>query len=144
MAKPVHVLIVTAARGEDDAVRSVDDGGLGEWQNETEGPEGYPFDIWLRDYQIQHGGTMRVALTRAFGMGVEAAGNAAARLVEFYKPQCLAMCGVCAGNPKRAQLGDVIVGDRLYRYDVGEDVKTSPKSRKMFLAEITTYKPPAQ
>jgi tetratricopeptide (TPR) repeat protein/nucleoside phosphorylase len=144
MAKPVHVLIVTAARGEDDAVRSVDDGGLGKWQEETEGPEGYPFDIWLRDYKIQHDGTMRAALTRAYGMGVEATGNAAARLVDFYKPQCLAMCGVCAGNPKRARLGDVIVGDRLYRYDVGAEVKSTPESNTIFLAEITTYKPPAQ
>ena len=130
MAKPVHVLIVTATRGEDDAVRAVDDGGLGVWKEETEGPEKYPFDIWLRDYQIQDGGTMRVALTRAYKKGVEATADAAARLVDFYKPQCLAMCGVCAGNPKRALLGDVIVGDCLYRYDVGVEVKRTPKSRE--------------
>ena len=40
MEKPVDVLIITAALGEDDAVREVEDGGLGPWE-ETPGPEGY-------------------------------------------------------------------------------------------------------
>jgi tetratricopeptide (TPR) repeat protein/nucleoside phosphorylase len=32
------------------------------------------------------------------------------------------MCGVCAGHPKRTSLGDVIVADRLWRYDAGARV----------------------
>jgi hypothetical protein len=30
--EPVDVLIITAAAGEDDAVRAVDEGGLGAWE----------------------------------------------------------------------------------------------------------------
>ncbi|MBM4328088.1 MAG: hypothetical protein FJ118_13110, partial [Deltaproteobacteria bacterium] len=135
MDKPVHVLIVTAARGEDEAVREVEDGGLGEWK-ETDDPEEYGFKIWFRDYETQRG-SRRVALTSALEMGPGPAGNAAARLVDLYKPQCLAMCGVCAGNPERTRLGDVIIADPVYDYDKGEEVQT--ESGTVLRPNITTY-----
>jgi len=42
--EPVDVLIVTAVVGEDDALRAVDEGGLGEWE-ETTGPPGFGFGV---------------------------------------------------------------------------------------------------
>jgi nucleoside phosphorylase len=47
-------------------------------------------------------------------MGGAAAVGSIALLVEAYKPQCLAMCGVCAGRPGEVELGDVIVADVLW------------------------------
>ncbi|MEW6529660.1 MAG: tetratricopeptide repeat protein [Thermodesulfobacteriota bacterium] len=138
MDKPVHVLIVTAARGEDKAVREVDEGGLGEWEK-AKGPKGYPFKVWVRDYETHDGRLMRVAVTRAYEMGASATGNAAARLVDFYKPQCLAMCGVCAGNPERTKLGDVIIADRVYDYDRGEQIRKSPRARIEFHPDMMTH-----
>ena len=63
LAEPVDVLILTAAEAEDDAVRLVDEGGIGPWQ-ETPGPDGYAFKVWLRTYRAENGREMRVALSR--------------------------------------------------------------------------------
>ena len=99
--EPVDVLIITAAAGEDDAVRAVDEGGLGEW-DQTPGPSGFGFAVWRRWYQASDGsGRLSVALCRAYEMGSESTGNAAARLVDAYQPRCLAMCGVCAETRRR-------------------------------------------
>src|SRR5262249_36582366 len=37
-------------------------------------------------------------------------------LVEL-APDCLAMCGICAGDRRKVALGDVIVADQLYTYE---------------------------
>jgi len=137
--EPVDVLIVTAAAGEDDAVRAVDEGGLEEWE-ETPGPSGFGFAVWRRWYQAADGsGRLSVALCRAYEMGGESTGNAAARLVDAYQPRCLAMCGVCAGDPQKTQLGDVIVADRVYRYDVGEIVPPARGAPPTFRADTMTF-----
>ncbi len=137
MDRTVDVLIVTAADGEDTAVKAVDEGALGPWE-ETNGPEGYGFKVWFRQYETGSGRPLRVAMTRASDMGTDAAVNAAGRLTDAYKPQCLAMCGVCAGRPGWANLGDVIIADRVYRYDVGEE-GTTPGGKTVFYPDITTY-----
>ncbi|MGD8450188.1 MAG: tetratricopeptide repeat protein [Phycisphaerae bacterium] len=131
MSSGVDILLITAAEGEDDAVREVDAGGLGQW-TETPGPDGYGFKIWVRDYRTATGRPLRIALTRAFQMGAAASGNAAGRLTDFFKPQCLAMCGVCAGRPGWTNLGDVIVADRVWSYDAGELVRAKPGAKPVF------------
>jgi len=65
-------------------------------------------------------GGLRWALARAVDMGPENAANVATRLVSALKPACLAMVGVCAGWRQKVQLGDVIVAERLFRYDAGK------------------------
>jgi nucleoside phosphorylase len=55
-------------------------------------------------------------------MGGIATANAAAPLVHEYRPRCLAMCGVCAGQRGKTALGDVIIADRLWTYDTGSTV----------------------
>jgi nucleoside phosphorylase/tetratricopeptide (TPR) repeat protein len=133
------VLIVTAAEGEDDAVRALDEGGLGVWE-ETPGPPGFGFAVWRRWYQTADGtGRLSVALCRAYEMGGESTANAAARLVDAYQPRCLAMCGVCAGDPQKTCLGDVIVADRVYRYDVGETVQLPGAPQPEFRADTMTF-----
>lgn len=141
--EPLDILIVTAADGEDDAVRLVEDGGVGVWQ-ETPGPPDYGFSVWRRRYIAAGGGQLSVALTRAAKMGGEAAASAAARLVDSYRPQCLAMCGVCAGNPSRVQLGDVIIADRVWRYDEGALVNPVPGAKPEFKADTITHQLDAQ
>lgn len=141
--EPVDLLIITAADAEDDAVREVREAALGEWR-ETPGPPGYGFAVWRNEYRAAAGGRISVALTRAVQMGGEGAGNAAARLVDAYKPRCLAMCGVCAGNPGRVQLGDVVVAELVWRYDEGALVNTAPGGRPVLHPRITTYQLNAQ
>ncbi len=137
MDRHLDVLIVTAADGEDTAVRAVDEGALGPWE-QTDGPEGYGFKVWLCQYDTTSGHPLRVGLTRAFDMGADAAGNAAARLTDAYRPRCLAMCGVCAGRPGWTNLGDVIIADRVYRYDVGEQ-ETTAEGKDVFLPDMMAY-----
>ncbi|HYO71107.1 MAG TPA: hypothetical protein VEU33_34005, partial [Archangium sp.] len=66
-------------------------------------------------------------------MGGVAAITALLPLVEEYNPQCIAMCGVCAGRPGKTNLGDVIAPDRLFFHDTG---KKSPDGVKQ---DLTTY-----
>jgi nucleoside phosphorylase len=85
-----------------------------------------------------NGQTLRLALVRAFAMGVEAAGHAAATLTQYFRPRCLAMCGVCAGRPDWTNLGDVIIADRVWRYDVGELVNATPGAVPQFNSDLMT------
>nr|WP_236950095.1 hypothetical protein [Mycobacterium sp. MS1601] len=55
-------------------------------------------------------------------MGANATGPVAASLSERLSPACLAMSGVCAGNPGDVALGDVIVAEMTYAYDEGKRV----------------------
>ncbi len=117
--KTVDVLIVTAIKIEYDAVLEVHTGALpGSGWDRQMGPTG--FEVAFRTFQAVGGVTLRVAVTRALEMGGVATATAAAPLVQAYSPQCLAMCGVCAGRRGKLELGDVIIADRLWTYDTGK------------------------
>ena len=51
---------------------------------------------------------------------------------DTYHPSMLTMCGVCAGDPERTHLCDVIVADSVYSLDSGK------KENGEFLPEINT------
>ena len=55
----VDVLIITAADAEDEAVRLVEDGALGKWE-ETPGPSNYGFAVWRNRFQCPNGGQLTV------------------------------------------------------------------------------------
>jgi nucleoside phosphorylase len=135
------VLIITAADGEDDAVRAVDDGAVGPWE-EIPDLDDFGFTVWRCSFAARDGRSLRVALTKAVQMGTEASGHAAARLIDRLRPRCLAMCGVCAGRPGRTSLGDVLVASLVYRYDVGELEEEA--GRRTFRNETITYSLDAQ
>ena len=100
------VLVVTAVPAEHAAVLAVETGAApgSTWQ-EREG-------VAVRDF-VAEGGTLRVAVVQALGMGGSQAAIASAALVEKLSVRCLAMCGVCAGRRGEVELGDVIVADTL-------------------------------
>lgn len=132
----VDVLIITAADGEDDAVLSVVDGLIEKWTLCT-GPGDVP--AWRATFATQVGGSpLRVILTSAHKMGGDAAAVTAASFVSRYSPKCLAVCGVCAGNPRRTALGDVIIADHVYRYDAGAEV-AEPDGKIRFLGELQAH-----
>ena len=105
----VDILLITATKDERDVVLSSED----DWEEKAD-DSGFTYHV-RRD----HAG-LRWALSRAMDMGPEYAANVATRLVSSFKPRCLAMVGVCAGWREKVQLGDVIVADRLFRYDNGK------------------------
>jgi nucleoside phosphorylase len=65
-------------------------------------------------------GKLSVCLARPTRMGAAATAPIAAALVQRLAPQCVAMSGVCAGNPSDVSLGDVIVAECAYTYDEGK------------------------
>ena len=132
---PVDGLILTAADGEDDAVRSVGDQ---PWRI-AKGPFSPPLTVWRADLPAAGGRVLRLALSKSFQMGTDSAGTLAGMLGEHLRPKCLAMCGVCAGRPTWTNLGDVIVADRVYRYDVGELLNTAPGGSAQFNADMLAH-----
>lgn len=113
----VDVLIVTATPLERDAVLAVERGATAgsTWKRlRTMG-------LWLavRDFAAE-GGTIRIAVTMAPGMGNTNALITSAQLVQEYDPRCLSMCGLCAGRRGEVELGDVIIADRMWTYDAGK------------------------
>jgi len=138
---PTDVLILTAADGEDAALHAGTEGAVGAgWRRLTqdEKPPDFGFDVWACSFRRLGGGVLNVVHVHAFQMGGEAAGRFAAVLPSFYTPRCLAMCGVCAGKPGDTNLGDVVIANRVYRYDVG-GVSGTPDGTEKFEADMQTF-----
>ncbi len=115
----LDVVLITALKDELDAVRAVADGAVGVCWDERRDSSGFRY--YVRDYAASSaGGRIRIALAQAVEMGALAATQVAARLVKELRPRCLAMCGICAGRRGKVALGDVIVADRVYKYDDGK------------------------
>jgi len=118
----VDVLVVTALQEEFDAAREVagsgtsGDPGVGRWEEHDEHPPPYH----IGEYRLANGGSLLVALARPVEKGGTAAGVVAGLLTERLRPRCLAMSGVCAGNPREVVLGDVIFASFTYRYQEGK------------------------
>lgn len=116
----VDALIVTALPVEHRATALAGEAGvaghpgIGAWSR-SGGPTPYETGC----YVLADGSTLRVALARATRPGCIAAAATASSLVERLRPRCLAMSGLCAGNPSAVNLGDVVIADSTYVYDEG-------------------------
>ncbi len=116
----IDVLIITALQEEHDASRAAGLAagragvGIAAWEDRGAGT---PTPYLLGGYTA---GGLTVALARPTRMGGTATSPTASRLATELKPRCLAMCGVCAGNPGDVALGDVIVAEMTYAYDEGK------------------------
>ncbi|MDD2897848.1 MAG: hypothetical protein PHI31_03960 [Desulfuromonadaceae bacterium] len=126
----VDVLIVTAVKDECDGVLRLEN----DWSEhlDTSG---------FRYYMRRDVDGIRWALARAVDMGPEHAANLATRLITLLQPRCLAMVGVCAGWREKVMLGDVIVAERLFRYDAGKrrSSRKGNKSINEVFHDIRTY-----
>jgi nucleoside phosphorylase len=120
----VDVLVVTALQEEFEAARDVatagtaGDPGVVSWVEYEDDPPPYH----LGEYRLAAGGSLLVALARPIEMGGTATGAVAGILAGRLRPRCLAMSGVCAGNPAEVVLGDVIFASLTYRYQEGKQI----------------------
>jgi Phosphorylase superfamily len=123
---PVDVVIITAAEGEDTALLEVSEGALSPWAK-IPSPEGYASEVYRATFEslTAPGTPIHVVTTRPPRMGGDHAGVAAGQLLGAFKPRCIAICGVCAGRPDWTALGDVIIADRVWRYDTGSPTNAS-------------------
>jgi nucleoside phosphorylase len=111
----VDVLVVAALPEELEAARAA---GVTDWREHRPGP-------YLRgDFHTSEGQTFSVALTRPVQVGGRATAPYVTGLVERLRPSCVAMCGVCAGNPDVTALGDVVVAEPVYEWDEGKLLDT--------------------
>lgn len=131
-ARNPHAVILTAIPLEYQAVRQVK---AGTWEGsqweEEEGPNGLP--VAFRTFRGKGGRPLRVAVAQSPKMGATAATNTLLSLVQKYGPRCVAMSGVCAGHPKKTNLGDVIAAERLFFHDTGK------KLPEEFQHDLETY-----
>ena len=128
----IDVLIVTAAKGEDKAVKSV----FGEsWQRVDPTPqlELYWDKITLTS---KKGRPFTVGLVHS-GMGTENAGTITTIMLQL-QPNYVMMCGICAGHPDETKLGDVIIADKVFRYDT-KSVKRLNDGSVEEKYDISTY-----
>ncbi|WP_437629950.1 pentapeptide repeat-containing protein [Sorangium sp. So ce854] len=111
---PVDVLVVTAHRDELDAVLAQGEGGEKGWRERRDlGGLRY----FRRTLPSARGGSLVVAAAWIGEAGLRTAAIRGQHLLAELDPGCLAMCGVCAGDPRKVAPGDVIVADQLYSFD---------------------------
>lgn len=108
----IDVLILTALKDELDGVR-----GLREDWTDARDAKGFPYHRCAFDTGLV------VAAAWIGAMGQTSAMARGKDLVHELRPECLAMCGICAGDPDQVALGDLIVADRLWPYDEGKQVQ---------------------
>jgi nucleoside phosphorylase len=116
------VLLITALRVELEAakdaarVRSPGRPGVARWEERDAGGSA-PY--WWGEYISGGGRRWSVALARPTAMSGRSTAPIATNLVDRLRPSCLAMCGVCAGNPASTALGDVVVAEVAFEWDEG-------------------------
>ncbi|WP_437573493.1 pentapeptide repeat-containing protein [Sorangium sp. So ce887] len=121
-AGPVDVLVVTAQKDELDAILAEGAAGEGEagdrgWR-ELRDLGGLRYH--RRTLASARGGLLVVAAAWIGEAGQRTATIRGQHLLAELDPACLAMCGVCAGDPRKVSPGDVIVADQLYSFDHGK------------------------
>jgi nucleoside phosphorylase len=59
------------------------------------------------------------------------------RVLEEYQPRIVIMTGICAGDPRHVQLGDLVVAERTFTYDNGKFILDG--SKQVHLHDTLTY-----
>jgi nucleoside phosphorylase len=140
---PTDVLIITAAKGEDSAVRSVSTRLEEPWGQCEDKPRGYNFDIW--QCRVSRDGkkpAFRIVLAHAPAQREHATSVVASVLISHFQPFCVGMSGVCAGRPDKVNLGDVIIAEKVWKYDAGEINRQPDAAQAEHWPEIETYQLP--
>jgi nucleoside phosphorylase len=111
----VDVLVVAALQEEFAAARS--ESTVRNWEQVDVGSAA-PYLVG--QCERPDGSSIVVALARPTRTAGIPTATIATMLAERLGPTCLAMCGVCAGNPAHLALGDVVVAETAYQYDEGK------------------------
>ncbi|WP_437308548.1 pentapeptide repeat-containing protein [Sorangium sp. So ce388] len=132
---PVDVLVVTALQDELEGVLAQGEGGAEGWRalRDLGG-----FRYYRRTFPGAQGGSIAVAAAWIGEAGERTAAIRGQQLLTELDPACLAMCGICAGDPGKVALGDVIVADRLYSFDQGKRVALPGKEVEL-LHDVRTF-----
>jgi nucleoside phosphorylase len=61
-------------------------------------------------------------------------------LLEEFRPRFAAMTGICAGDKRKVELGDIIVAERAFSYDTGKII-LGEDGRQEHLHDVDVYRP---
>lgn len=64
--------------------------------------------------------TYKVAAVCADRMGMVESALCSSKLIEYLKPRCIAMAGICAGVQGKVDLGDILFADPVWDYQAGK------------------------
>ena len=139
--EPVDALIVTGMKSEYEAVLAVNRGALsiGGWEERRFAPN---VEAALCSFRARDGMALRLAVTRVLWLGGVAPDDSLLPLVKRLRPRVVALCGVCAGRRGAVELGDVIIGSRLWCFDADRLVAERDergRSVKRFSAEALPF-----
>ncbi len=159
VSEKIDVLLVTAIPLEYEAAiaafsETSQGQGVLSWEQRDDIRASYLVGNYLRGEKE----LFRLAIAKPDRMGSIDTGRLAATLIERLSPQCLVMCGVCAGNPGDVALGDLVISELAYQYDEGKqeiegfiaDHRQSPVSvawkraaEQLKEEELPSYGPPS-
>jgi len=71
-------------------------------------------------YRRSSGGSGNVIIARAAGMGMPLAAVLTMKMISTFRPRCVAMCGICAGNKAELNPGDIIAANPSWDYGSGK------------------------
>ena len=131
----IDILIITALKDELNALKNCDNQSGKSWQ-ELKDSSNYSY--YKTTFNHKNGTQLNIVAARPVEMGENYTNNLVTRLISELKPRCLAMTGVCAGNKKKTFLGDVIVANRVFKFDYGKLVThyESIGDKQIFTEEI--------
>jgi WD40 repeat protein/nucleoside phosphorylase len=125
----LDVLILVALPDELAAVLALGAGGRDGWEERRDLQR---FRYFQRRFAREGGRELGIAAAWIGEEGELAATSRGQQLVQELNPICLAICGICAGWRKTLALGDIVVADRLYRYDHGKIVGAAGDEEGLF------------
>ncbi|MEA5512241.1 hypothetical protein VB715_20935 [Crocosphaera sp. UHCC 0190] len=134
LSNSVDVLIIAALKEEFDALIEITDREE-TWERvrDSENITRY----YHRTFESTQGFSFSVAAMWANNMGATQAAVLATKLTEQLNPRCIAMCGICAGKRGDVFLGDVLIADKVFRYDQGKHKVKG--ENEVFQPDITTF-----
>lgn len=115
----IDILIITALKDELDALKKCDNQSGMSWK-EYKDSSGFPY--YQTSFKQNNGTELNIVAARPVDMGENYTNNLATRLISELNPRLLAMTGICAGNKKDVFLGDIIVANRVFKFDYGKFV----------------------
>jgi nucleoside phosphorylase len=121
VTEKIDVLLVTAIPLEHEAAKiafseTSPGDGVRIWEERADGNAPHISGTYLRNGTALY----RIAIAKPDRMGSVLTGRLTATLIERLSPQCVVMCGVCAGNPGDVALGDIVISELAYQYDEGK------------------------
>ncbi len=132
----VDVLVLVAVPVEFEAILESRHMRTTDWQ-EAEDSAGFSYRV--ATFENSDGSrSFRTALARPPYMESVAATQIATRLIGELSPTVVAMAGVCAGRRGKVNYGDIVVADRVFKYDLGKRLDGRKDKREGFQYDVNT------